>query len=125
MSTEAKCVGLHWLFDSIHPLDHLEARELCLSCPALEWCQQQRDALREGGSTDARYSLSGTWAGQLYGAPPDAVRLLREEQAFTEDEARQAHLRFFHGDRDDRTKVGERVYQRRIARNKRHRTAAA
>lgn len=40
-------------------------------------------------------------------------RIKAEEDMFTEDEARVAHAAYVYGHRDDRTVVGERVYQRR------------
>ena len=101
----APCAGKSALFDSIHAGDHLEARALCDTCPVVEWCASQR----------GRYG-EGTWGGKLYGAPANAMRMLREDQAFTDSEARAAHARFYNGERDSRTRVGERVYQRRSAR---------
>ena len=106
------CTGLSWLFDSIHPLDHIEARKLCATCPVTAWCDSRRDRWSEG-----------TWAGRLYGANAYAMRRLREEQMFNEAEARAAHARFWAGERDDHTLAGERVYQRRNARKNRTRVA--
>jgi hypothetical protein len=102
------CSGLSWLFDSVHPADHLAARERCLPCPLREECLARAD----------QWSV-GTWGGVLFGAPGGSLRRLREDQAFSDDDARDAHARFYLGQRDDRTRAGERVYQRRMARVKR------
>lgn len=117
------CQGMAALFESTHPLDHLDARAICLECPVRDWCEQER-ITTSTGSGYAQTSLSGTWAGKLYGGTADALRMLREEQAFTTEEARAAHTRWYHGKRDKRTEMGEKVYQRRIARQKRARARA-
>lgn len=54
----ARCVGLHDLFESVDPLDHIEAKRICDSCPALAAC---RAALRD------EQTPVGTWAGELVG----------------------------------------------------------
>lgn len=48
-----------------------------------------------------------------------ARRIQDEEAAFTEQQGRAAHARFVSGDRDDETVLGEKVYQRRMKREKR------
>lgn len=48
-----------------------------------------------------------------------------EDAMFDEDEARMLHARFANGCREERTVVGERVYQRRIKRDQRARKGAA
>ena len=125
------CVGRADLFESTNPTDHLEALELCLACPVRDWCAQQRDAVR--ASMCSGVDIEGTWAGEFYcsrrgsrRAAADALRILREEQAYTDEDAKRAHARFvWVGIRDDWTRVGERVYQRRAARRKAAREAVA
>jgi hypothetical protein len=53
-----------------------------------------------------------------------AQRLAIEDSMFTEDEAREAHAAWGRGIRDDRARIGERVYQRIRARRQRERRAA-
>lgn len=63
----ALCVGQWWMFDSVNPDIHKQARELCHACPVLTDCGRLlRDELsssigigRQGGGP------TGTWAGQL------------------------------------------------------------
>lgn len=115
---ERLCVGQWRLFDSTHPADHLIAQAICAECPALAWCEQQRVKAAASSET-TRPMLEGTWAGKLYGAPPNAVRILREEQEWSDADARKAHHAFCYlGLRDERTKTGERVYQRRSERKR-------
>lgn len=52
-------------------------------------------------------------------------RVRAEEEMFTEDEARDAHARYAYGLRDDRTVIGERVYNRRKKRVQVERKKAA
>lgn len=122
MSTIPPCVGHHELFDSTHWLDHRRAKAMCDNCPLVAACQQRlEDAFNlaeYGGKPE------GTWAGQLIGAHRNSRHLLVEESMFTDAEARAAHAAWARGERDHRSSIGERVYQRRIARNKKKGTAA-
>jgi hypothetical protein len=117
------CSGRWQLFDSMALTDHLEARALCLTCADFVPCLRlladvQRHAPAGGGP-------EGTWAGRLVGVSVrDKVRLAAEERMFTDGEARDAHAAWRRGERTSRAEVGERVYQRRVARNK-HRSKEA
>lgn len=62
--SQARCVGRHWLFDSVRPDDHEQAREICESCPAIVAC---RDLLTKPSHIDTIPMPTGTWAGKLYG----------------------------------------------------------
>lgn len=110
----ALCVGKHWLFDSTDPIDHDQAAKLCAACPLLADCQIEASRLSREYRTSAYRPLTGTWGGRLYGTPGRAPRVTpREEQMFTEDDALQAHRDWGKGIRNDRARIGERVYQRR------------
>jgi hypothetical protein len=54
------------LFESVNPLDHIEAAGICATCPALMACDA---LLAEQYGTLARHGGGpvGTWAGQLVG----------------------------------------------------------
>lgn len=118
------CVGRWWLFDSTDSLDHDQAAKLCRACPVRQWCDERAAVLYANRSSGCR-PLTGTWAGHLYGAPKqDPGRLAREEAMFTNDDARMAHTAWNRGERNDRTRIGERVYQRRVKRHSMRRSAA-
>ena len=123
----ALCVGKSDLFDSTDPGHHEQARKLCADCPVSSWCAEQASmALKAAGSRAHRRGavLVGTWAGRLYGnGANDPARIAIEEGMFNPDEAREAHRAWSRGERDDRTRIGERVYQRHRARVQRGRVA--
>ena len=106
------CYGQSALFDSTEQADHLKARALCATCPALRAC-----ATTAATMPDAE----GTWAGKLRGNI-GALRRAAEDASFTDMEALAAHNRFASGDRDELTRAGNRVYERR--RKTRRRRAA-
>ena len=106
----ALCVGKSWLFDSTDIRDHEQAAKLCAACPVREWCREQAAALSQP---------VGTWAGVRYGATTLSSRMAIEDAMFSDDDARAAHAAWFRGVRDDRTHIGERVYQRRVRRTRR------
>lgn len=60
----ARCVGRWWLFDSMDPADHAEARDICDTCPVLIECDllltRERQYVPAGTPT-------GTWAGRFLG----------------------------------------------------------
>jgi hypothetical protein len=56
------CVGDWQLFDSTDPVDHMEARSICLhECPVRSACQELLKRVHKGS-----YRMEGTWAGQLF-----------------------------------------------------------
>ena len=112
--TATPCQGRSWLFESTNPTDHLEAATHCRTCPALDWCREWTK--QSITATNREGAIEGTWAGELYGGTPGALRILREDRMFTDEEARDAHAAFVRGERSSRVRVGERTYQRRIAR---------
>jgi hypothetical protein len=118
MSTIPPC-GKHVLFDSTHPACHVEARALCLECPMLALCRDRLDAARKDALSGKDYGPQGTWAGQLVGAGPriTAARARAEEAMFTGDELRAGHSAYVRGDRDERTRMAERIYQRKRVRS--------
>jgi hypothetical protein len=59
------CAGLWKLFDSTDPVDHIEARALCMGCPMLLECHDRRMAAHR--NQYSTYGPTGTWAGQLVG----------------------------------------------------------
>ena len=129
--TDAPCVGQHELFDSTSVEDHLRARALCRSCPFTQECSQTyrklyKTAERRAGKDGVPV---GTWGGLLRGTGPDGQVTARmyaswEESMFTLEEARAAHAAYARGDRSDRARIGERVYQRQRARAQRERVLA-
>jgi hypothetical protein len=123
----AACAGQWELFDSTDPFDHQTAAAICETCPIRRDCDETlAKAKRAAHHELVRYGPTGTWAGQLVGGDGrNPYRLAAEEQMFTEDELRKAHRRHAAGLRDDRTVMGERVYQRKRARIKRDRKDAA
>lgn len=69
----ANCVGLHQLFDSTHAADHLIARALCKTCPALLACQRRLDdALLS--TPPGQPGPCGTWAGRMVAVRPGGRR---------------------------------------------------
>ncbi len=64
------CRGKVALFESIDPIDHQEARAICLGgCPFIRECRDRlEDTKREWGYSHL-FGPRGTWAGQLC-APP-------------------------------------------------------
>lgn len=56
-------------------------------------------------------------------APALGPRLLGDEKLWTDDELRRAHADHESGQRDDRTRQGERIYQRLIGRRRRESAA--
>lgn len=123
----AACAGQWRLFDSTDPFDHQAAAAICRACPILDACTTRlKDAQRAARAHGQRWGPTGTWAGQLVGHDGyNPYRLAAEEQMFDEIELRRAHRSYAAGERDPRTVMGERVYQRKIARRKRERNAAA
>jgi hypothetical protein len=67
----ALCVGQYALFDSTHPADHAEARDLCARCPALLPCALLLREVQTAtlGVRSAGGGPAGTWAGKLVGKP--------------------------------------------------------
>lgn len=126
----APCAGKWELFDSTHPVDHLEAREYCLRCPLLEKCRTELEAAtRDAYSAD--YGPCGTWAGQVVGrSVRSASRVGEEEAAFDTATALAAHAVWERtppeqrDDLPDEIRVGERVYQRRRKSSQRRRAAS-
>ena len=87
-----------------------------------------QDVALTGGEW-VRVGLVMRWQ-PFIGAPErelsDRARRVQWEDATVSDiQARAAHARFFAGDRDDETLLGERVYQRRMKRQKRAEVEAA
>lgn len=129
----APCAGQWELFDSTDLADHMEAAQLCDGCPMRRQCSQIFEDLMAYCHPRAR--PSGTWAGQLIGHDgrpltshriADKTRLLAEENAYSDEDAKKAHAAYWCGARDDWTTTGERVYQRRACRRQRaNRKAAA
>lgn len=120
------CAGRWELFDSIDHADHRRARALCGICPMRATCLAELEAATEASHCGIKYGPRGTWAGLLVGLPRMSVQRARaEEEMFTEADARQAHARYAAGIRDDRTVIGERVYNRRKKRTRRNDRSAA
>ena len=122
---EAPCAGQWKIFDSLDLVDHHEARQLCQTCPIVDWCREQLEAARSDAHR-YQYGPQGTWAGELVGVTAGCVRssaktLEAEEAMFSEADARIAHNDFTRGVITEWTATGERVYQRRIGRQKRAR----
>lgn len=61
----AKCVGKWSLFDSRNLNDHLEARELCKTCPVQLACAGLLHEVMHESSGGATGMPQGTWAGRL------------------------------------------------------------
>lgn len=122
MSTLPPCVGKHALFDSTEPDAHAEAAHLCAICPLIDACEQRLAEIQ----SDAGYygHPEGTWAGGLVTEPQqsEARRLAHwrkfeerasQDAAYTEAEARRAHSLYTSGVRNDWTRTGHLVYDRR------------
>lgn len=121
--TGAPCAGQHALFDSTNIEDHLRARVLCQSCPFVQACGETYRKLYKTAERRAGRSGTpvGTWGGLLRGTGPieqvtARMRFAWEESMFTMEEARAAHSAYARGERSDRVRYGERVYQRQRAR---------
>lgn len=112
----ARCVGQWDLFDSTAPADHIKAAALCATCPALAACEQRRAWCED--DLASKVELVGTWAGLLHGGRANELRMYREDRMFNDDEARRAHTAWVRGDKTDRNRIGELVYQRRTWRRK-------
>jgi hypothetical protein len=69
----AKCVGMHWLFDSTNQADHNEARKLCNTCPVTTACAQVLADVKTVRQ-HINHRPQGTWAGQLIGVPPTTIK---------------------------------------------------
>lgn len=132
---QAACVGRHALFDSTRPEDHNEARAICATCPVIDACRQR---LADMKAIAAYYTQpEGTWAGELYLSGDNrnqirraakearSVRIAREDAAFSDREARQAHAAYTAGDRSGWALMGHRVYGRRRKRRNRASGVAA
>lgn len=109
------CAGQWVLFDSTEPADHHKARDLCATCPLLLQCAMTAKTMRD---------KEGTWAGKLYG-DVGPLRRAREDQGWTDMEARAARAAFNRGERDERTREGNRVYERRKVAARRARRGVA
>ena len=112
----AACAGKWELFDSTDVLDHIEAKKICATCPIRSTC----DALYldVAHASHPRGMPSGTWAGRLRGATSLDHCRNAEEQMFTDDEALAAHAAYVRGERDSRTVMGHRVWDRRYRRQR-------
>jgi hypothetical protein len=122
MSDPTPCLGLWALFDSTNRRDHIAARALCATCPALAWCAQRaRDLGRDHAYCRP---LTGTWAGVLYGRPSGREPRVdpADEPDYTDAELRALHAAYTRGEHTAATRTGERIYQRE--RKQRNRRAA-
>ena len=121
MSTLPPCVGKWELFDSIDPFDHLRAADLCATCPMLDACNRRLEVARNNAHGNTKdYGPVGTWAGRLVGVGPktSVERAAAEEAMFTADELLSGHAAWNAGERDDRSRMAERIYQRKRARRR-------
>lgn len=121
--TTPPCAGRWDLFDSTDRRVHEEAADLCATCPMQLECWDILQATQEASHVGGR--PSGTWAGQLIGGDTRAQQFAEEDARFSVEEANAAHGRYQKGDRDDETKTGARVYERRRAKAARIRKNAA
>lgn len=62
------CWGQAALFDSTRPADHARAKEFCLRCPVIDWCEGE---LQKARSLPHGHATRGTWAGRLIADPGD------------------------------------------------------
>jgi hypothetical protein len=118
---QAACHGKWFLFDSTELADHIDARRICYSCDAFEWCAERTQSLRGPSAW-----LEGTWAGRLYtngrqrNEIPDETReerFAREEELFADpDDLDGAVNAYRSGRRDEWARTGYRVYARRMKR---------
>lgn len=91
------CAGLHELFDSTEPVDHMQAKAICKTCPVIDWCRTQVPP-------STRFP-AGTWAGRLYREKPVPINQVacrqceamfpstgasRGRKAYCSDECRRA-----------------------------------
>lgn len=58
------CAADPALFDSVDVIDHQNARRLCETCPALDWCMTQL-AQAAASTLTFGHGPRGTWAGTL------------------------------------------------------------
>lgn len=59
------CAGKWMLFDSRHPNDHLEARQLCMACPVRTECNTLlKQTLADYPTHTGEHGPEGTWAGR-------------------------------------------------------------
>lgn len=112
--TGAACIGRWWLWDSDDIHDHREAAAACQTCPHLKPCRDIVNSMNHERSV----APEGTWAGRLYrrrpvGRPPYSRA---EEAMFTLEDAQREHAAFNRGVRTDRSRMGERAYQRMVKR---------
>lgn len=54
------------LFDSTAPREHLQAREVCVTCPLVRDCIRQALTIAGETSTHSRRGPDGTWGGLLW-----------------------------------------------------------
>jgi hypothetical protein len=81
------CHGMSWLFDSREVSDHLIARNYCRECPLLDECRQAFLTARRLASAVNRHSgPEGTWAGRLYNAASQPVRVPQPRRCLTCDQ---------------------------------------
>lgn len=122
MSTLPPCTGLHELFDSNQPADHMEAAAICRDCPVRLACHDRlQQAIRDAPLGGKDYGPQGTWAGRLVGGevkPRASVKTVEAERdLFTTDQLREGHRLYGRGDRTDEVMQMERIYQRNRKRN--------
>lgn len=125
MSTLPPCAGRWDIFDSTNVDDHARAALLCEACPIITECRQRLEAARLDSLTGQRagikYGPQGTWAGMPVGVTLSHVKQARrraEDRMFTADEVRAGHNAYQAGDRTERVRIAERVYQRNRPRGK-------
>lgn len=109
----ALCEGKWQLFDSIDPINHAEARELCRKCPLMTECAVSATRVE---------MPTGTWAARLHGGRgvrPSDEQAEREDEQFTLEAARECYNAWQRGVRDPRTAMGKKVYARHLYRARR------
>lgn len=114
----APCYGMGDLFDSTEILDHIQARQICATCPIRATvCRQRAEtavALAPVGG-----GPGGTWHGELYRggkvstAAANEIRRLEEDARYSDTEARRCANLWHDGDRSEWVATGRRVYERR------------
>lgn len=128
MSGRPLCVGKWELFDSRDPEDHVQASRICAACPVVDWCA---DLLAETAAAahTKESGPQGTWAGELVSrglkTARNPMRVAAEDAMFSFKQARTAHADWCRGDRSDRSRIGERVYQRKSKRRQKAQRSAA
>lgn len=121
MTGLGRCIGRSALFDSTDLDDHAEAKALCDTCPVVVACERRlADFLATG-----KHRPEGTWAGRLFAAPRNAVRVAAEDAAYSVEEARRAHAAAASGDTSEWARTGDRVYNRRSYRRRVERQRAS